>query len=345
MAWKVLVTARAFWTSSRATSELLPSAGCKVVRSAEAGPLPESELIAQLDGCDAVIASSDPYTERVFAACPRLKVVSRCGVGIDSVDLKAATKAGVVVTNTPGAMAEAVADYTFGLLLALARHIPAGDALMRSGGWGEFPGTLAYGKVIGLVGTGMIGQGVARRAAGFGMHVLAYDPPLQAAVDSGSRVELPSMEFVSLEELLARSDFVSVHAPNLPETRGMFNATRFAQMKPSAHLINTARGALVNETDLLAALETGQIAGAAIDVYQNEPLPPDHPLRSAPRCVLTPHNAFNTVESAETMSRVSVENVLAPMQGNRPPGLCNPEVWDSTVRRSAEFGAHTRGGT
>ena len=332
MSWKVLVTARAFWSSTWSTVNLLPDAGCEAVPSATPAPLTENELIPQLQDCDAVIAGSDPYNERVFAACPKLKVVARCGVGIDSVDVEAANAAGVVVANTPGAMADAVADYTFGLLLAIARHIPQGDALMRSGGWGQTPGVLAYGKVIGLVGTGMIGQGVARRAAGFGMHVLAYDPPLQAAVASGSRTDLPNMEFVSLEDLLARSDFVCVHAPNLPETRGMFNAKRFAQMKPSAYLINTARGALVNEPDLIAALEAEQIAGAAIDVYQNEPIPPDDPLRQAPRCILTPHNAFNTVESVETLSRMSVENVLAPMQGNPPPGLCNPEVWDSRRR-------------
>ncbi len=329
MAWKVLVTARAFWTSGPEPVELLHSAGCEVVRC-EPGPLPEDELIAQLAGCDAVIASSDPYTERVFAACPQLKVVSRCGVGVDSVDLKAATAAGVAATNTPGAMAEAVADYTFGLLLSLARHIVEGDALIRAGGWGEFPGTLVFGKTIGLVGAGMIGQGVARRAAGFGMRVLAFDPLLQASPSA----DLPRMEFASLEQLLAESDFVSVHAPNLPETQGMFNAARFAQMKRSAYLINTARGALVNEPDLLDALETGRIAGAALDVYVQEPLPSDHALRRAPRRVLTPHNAFNTFESAETMSRVSVENVLAPMHGLRPPFLCNPEVWGAPNRRA-----------
>ncbi|HLK17140.1 MAG TPA: hypothetical protein VKT78_20220, partial [Fimbriimonadaceae bacterium] len=142
MSWKILVTARAYWTSSPTTRDLFPAAGCEAVRSTVAAPLPEAALIAELQGCDAVLAGSDPYNARVFTACPQLKVISRCGVGIDSIDLKAATEAGVLVTNTPGAMAEAVADYTFGLLLAVARHIPEGDALMRSGGWGEFPGTL-----------------------------------------------------------------------------------------------------------------------------------------------------------------------------------------------------------
>lgn len=345
MAWKVLVTARAFWVSGQAANDLLLESGCEVVRSPQAGPLPEDELITQLRGCDAVIASSDPYTARVFAACPWLKIVSRCGVGIDSVDLKAATEAGVVATNTPGAMTEAVADYTFGLLLALCRRIVEGDTLMRSGGWGEYPGTLVYGKTLGLVGAGQIGQGVARRAEGFGMRILAYDPPLQAAVEaaksrfspagksSAGLMGLPSMEFVTLEELLAQSDFVSVHAPNLPETKGLFDAARFSQMKSSAYFINTARGALVNEADLIHALESGQIAGAALDVYSQEPFPAEHPLRKAPRCVLTPHNAFNAVESTETMSRMSAENVLALINGERPESVCNPDVWNSPVLR------------
>jgi len=323
------VTARAFWANGSAATELLASAGCEVVQSEKAGPVPVNELIPQLKDCDSVIASSDPYTAEVFAACPRLKLVSRCGVGIDSVDLKAAGEAGVVLTNTPGAMTDAVADYTFGLLLSVARHIVEGDALMRSGGWGEFPGMSVHGKVIGLVGAGMIGQGVARRAAGFNMRVLAFDPVLQASPPP----DLPAMEFVSLDELLEGSDFVCVHAPNLPETRGMFNAARFAHMKRSAYLINTARGALVNESDLIAALESGQIAGAAIDVFQHEPLPADDPLRQAPHCLLTPHNAFNTIESVVTMSRMSAENVIEAMQGRRPSGICNPEIWNSPIRR------------
>ncbi|AIE86009.1 phosphoglycerate dehydrogenase [Fimbriimonas ginsengisoli] len=327
MAFKVLVTARAFWSSGEAANDLLVTAGCDVVRSATFGPLTESEVIAQLRGCDAVIASSDAYTEAVFAVHPGLKVVSRWGVGIDSVDLEAATQAGVIATNTPGAMVEAVADYTFGLLLATARRIVEGDRLMRSGGWDEMPGTLVYGKTLGLVGAGRIGQAVARRAAGFGMRVLAFDPPLQAG---GGKVEI---EFVDLDELLERSDFVCLHAPSLPETKGMFDAKRFAQMKRSAYFINTARGALVDETDLLAALETGRIAGAAIDVYQQEPLPADHPLRNAPRCVLSPHNSSNALESTATMSLMAAENVLAVMQGERPQHLCNPEVWDSPKRR------------
>jgi D-3-phosphoglycerate dehydrogenase len=336
MAWKVLVTARAFWVSGQKAQEALEAAGCRVSRSPQAGPLPEADLIALLQGCDAIIASSDPYNAHIFSACPQLKIVARCGVGIDSVDLEAATQAGVVITNTPGAMTEAVGDYTIGLMLGIARRIAEADALVRAGGWGEFRGTLISGKTLGLVGVGRIGQAVAQRAAGFNMRLLAYDPPLEASLksDPNFTADMLPMEFVELDDLLAQSDFVSLHAPNTPGTVGMFDAGRFSQMKPTAYFINTARGALVNETDLLAALTEGKIAGAAVDVYSQEPLPADHPLRSAPNSLLTPHNAFNAIEATETMSHLCAKAILALQQGGHPDSVCNPAVWDSSMLRT-----------
>jgi D-3-phosphoglycerate dehydrogenase len=324
MAWKVLTSARAFWVSGQAAQAALEAAGCEVIPSHRPGPFPEEELIPILQGCDAVIASSEPYNARVFAACPQLKLVARCGVGTDAVDMKAAAEAGVVATNTPGAMTEAVADYTFALMLGIARRLPESDALMRSGGWNEFRGILVYGKTLGLVGVGRIGQAVAQRAKGFSMRILAYDPLLQASGKGD-----PAIEFVTLDELLAQSDYVSAHVPSLPETVKMFNAERFSRMKPTAYFINTARGTLVDEADLVAALENRVIAGAAIDVYAKEPCPADSPLRSAPNCVLTPHNAFNALESTIEMSRQSAQSVLDLMQGRLPDNICNPAVWAS----------------
>ena len=320
---RVFVTARAFWVSGIKAISRLEAAGWTIHQASKAGPLPEDELIEQMQECDAVIASSDPYSARVFAACPQLQIVSRCGVGIDSVDVAAATAAGVVVTNTPGAMTDAVADYTFALMLSLCRRIVEGDNLMRAGGWGEYPGVLVFGKTLGLVGMGQIGQGVLRRARGFAMQILAYDPLLAASADAAN---FPDVRFVDLETLLQESDFVSVHAPNLPETKGMFGAAQFALMKQSAYFINTARGALVDEAALVAALHGGEIAGAATDVYSVEPLPSDHPLRSAPRCVITPHNAFNAVEAAAAMSLISAQNLLDLKAGAIPQGVCNPAV-------------------
>jgi phosphoglycerate dehydrogenase-like enzyme len=330
---RVLVTARAFWASGQNAAASLTDAGFTVVHSPEAGPYAAEKLAPLLTDFGAIIGSSDEYSAALFRACPHLKVVSRCGVGIDSVDLTAATTAGVIVTNTPGTMTDAVADYTFALMLSLARRIVESDAMMRSGGWGEFPGVLVCGKTLGLVGCGQIGQAVARRATGFDMRILAYDPRLTASGRSALPADLPPIEFVELDDLLAQSDFVSVHAPSLPETRHLFDERRFKQMKRTAYLTNTARGALIDEAALVRALESRTIAGAAIDVYGQEPLPADHPLRRAPRCVLTPHNAFNAAEAAEAMSTMSAQNVIALWAGQRPGTVCNPAVWQSSQLR------------
>ena len=330
---RVLVTARAFWANGQSAAASLAKAGFAVVHSPKAGPYSADKLAPLLADFDAIIGSSDEYSAALFRACPRLKVVSRCGVGIDSVDLAAATASGVIVTNTPGTMTEAVADYAFALMLALARRIVESDALMRSGGWGEFPGVLVRGKTVGLVGCGQIGQSVARRAAGFAMRILAYDPQLAARGPDALPPDMPAIEFVELDDLLAKSDFVSVHAPALPETRHLFNERRLKQMKPTAYLINTARGALVDEAALVRALESATIAGAALDVYGQEPLPADHPLRRAPRCLLAPHNAFNAAEAAEAMSNMSAQNIIDLWAGQRPQTVCNPAVWQSPQLR------------
>ncbi len=324
---RVLVTARAFWVSGTEAEAELDRSGVQAIRSSVAGPLSEESLIRELEGCAAVIGSSDPYGAAVFSARPELQIVARCGVGIDSVDLDAATAAGVLVTNTPGAMTEAVADYTFGLMLALARRIHEADRTMRAGGWGELRGTLVAGKTLGLLGAGRIGQAVARRAIGFGMRVLACDPALQETT--------LLMTPVSLDELLAESDFLSLHAPGTPQTLGIMNRERFSKMKRTAYLINTGRGALVNEADLVACLSDGTIAGAALDVFRTEPLPADDPLRSAPNLLLTPHNAFNASEATELMSLLSARSVIEALAGHRPAELCNPAVWESPRRRTA----------
>jgi phosphoglycerate dehydrogenase-like enzyme len=330
MSTRLLVTARAFWDNGEAAEDTLRAAGFEVAHSPTPGPYSADALAPLLEPFDAVIAGNDSYTEALFAACPRLVVVSRWGIGTDAVDLEAAARAGVVVTNTPGTTTEAVADYTFALMLGIARRIAEGDGLMRAGGWGELPGTLVRGKTLGLVGFGQIGQAVARRAAGFDMHVLAHDPYEERSNAEGR----PPAEFVSLDDLLARSDFVSLHAAVTAETRGMFGAEQLGRMRPTAYLINTARGALVQEDALVEALSAGRIAGAALDVYGAEPLASDHPLRSAPRCLLTPHNAFNAVETARATSMKAAENVLDIWRGERPPTVRNPAVWESPALRA-----------
>ncbi len=324
--WKVVVTARAFWTSGQSANELLANAGCQVINTPKAGPLAADVLGEHCQDADAVIASSDPYDRALYEACPRLKIVARCGVGIDSVNLHDSTEAGIVVTNTPGAMTEAVADYCFALLLGMIRRIPEGVQCMQNGGWTEFPGFELPGKTLGMVGFGMIGQAVMRRGLGFGMKLLAYDPPLVA---SGRAGQFPDVEFVDLDTLFSQSRIVSIHAPNMPETRHLVNAHRLSQMRTDAILINTSRGALIDEVALMDALNDGKIAGAAIDVFEKEPLPADSPLRKTPRLMLTPHNAFNSVEAAARMSLMSAESVVDLLQSRTPKFVCNPEVLTS----------------
>jgi D-3-phosphoglycerate dehydrogenase len=331
MAWRVLVTARAFWDNGQKAQAELEEAGCFVGRSPNPGPVPEDELIELLQEYDAIVGSSDPYTERLLQSCPRLKVVSRCGVGVDSVNVPAATRAGVIVTNTPGAMTDAVSDLAFAMLLAIARRVVESDVLMHSGGWGEFPGTLVWGKTLGLIGVGQIGRGVAVRAQGFNMRVLAYDPPAE------KRGADPLVTFVGLNELLEQSDFVSVHAPANAETKGMIGAAQLERMQPGAFLINTARGSLIDEPALIDALERGRIAGAALDVHCHEPLPADDPLRKAPHCLLSPHNGFNAVEAARRMSEASAHNIALAVKGQRPEWTVNPDVWSSPALRVPEL--------
>lgn len=325
---RVLVTARAFQESGGEARQRLEEAGFEVVDAAECGPHRAASLVPLLAGFEAVVAATDEYTAEVFAALPALRVVSRWGIGLDSVDLDAAARAGVIVTNTPDTTTEAVADYAWALLLAVARRIAEGEALMRSGGWGELPGRLIHGKTLGLVGLGRIARAVARRASGFSMEILAHDPYVDPA-------EAPAGVCLSeLPELLERSDVVSLHAAVTPQTRGMIGAAELARMKPTALLINTGRGALIDESALLTALRDGQIGGAALDVYATEPLPADHPLRSAPKCLLTPHNAFNAIEAARATSARAADSIREIWRGLRPPCVANPAVWDSPSLRA-----------
>jgi len=319
--FRVLVTANAFMESSDAAAGPLIEAGAEIVMAPRAGPLPEGELRRCLEGCDAVIASSDPFTRAVLAASPQLRLIARWGVGVDNIDLGAATERGVAVANAPGLTTEAVADYAFTMMLALARCLCPARELMAAGGWGEFRGVDVWRKTLGIVGFGAIGRAVTRRAAGFSMRILAYDPRV-----SPDEVAAAGARPVSLRELLAEADFITLHAALTPDTVGLIDAAALRAMKPTAYLINAARGRLVDEAALLRALQEGWIAGAALDVYAEEPLPPAHPLRRLPGCLALPHNAFNTVETAAAVNGAVVDNILAVMRGERPPGLVNTDL-------------------
>ena len=272
-----------------------------------------------------------PPTDRLDAeamdAAPHLRVVSGFGVGYDYADVPEATRRGILICNTPGTLTETTADQTWALLMAAARRVAEGDRYIRGRDWqGYDPGLLwgtdVYGATLGIVGLGTIGSAVARRGAGFHMRLLytgrTRHPAEEAALGADYR---------TLDDLLAQSDFVSINCALTPETRGLIGARALAQMKPTAVLVNTARGAIVDQRALAEALRAGRLAGAGLDVFEPEPMALDDPLLSCETAVLAPHLGSATHATRARMSRVAAENIVAALQGRRPRFLVNPEAW------------------
>ena len=275
-------------------------------------PASEQVLLERIAAADAVlnIRSSVAFGESVFAACPKLRVLSLWGTGTDHVDLRAARDHGVTVTNTPGVSAVAMAEHALALMLAVARDIPRIDAKTRKGAWPRGFVTQLHGKTLGLVGLGAIGLQTARIARGIGMRVIAW-----TRTPRGKPLAELGIELVGLDDLYRRSDVVSLHVRLAPETAGMVGAKELGAMKPTAILVNTARGPVVDQAALLAALRNGAIRGAGLDVFDLEPLPENHPLAGLPNVVLTPHSGGVTAEALETGLRLAVENVFAAIRG------------------------------
>jgi D-3-phosphoglycerate dehydrogenase len=321
---KVLISPREVAKLRDKFRNVLDSVGLEVVvlPPAEANEPKEDELLAALAGVEGVVAGSEPYTPRVLDANPQLRVIARCGVGYDAVDVAAATKRGVAVTIAPGTNQGSVAEHTFALILAFTRHIPARHAVLAAGGWNRLMSVPLRGRTLGLAGLGRIGKAVATRALAFEMRVVAYDPVPDTAFCSAHGITL-----VSFDRLLAESDFLSLHLPLMPETRHIINRTTLAKMKPGAVLVNTSRGGLVCEADLAPALREGKLAGAALDVFETEPMLPDNPLRKLPNVVLTPHAAGVDVQSLEDMARSAAQAVASLWRGEWPTEkVVNPEV-------------------
>jgi phosphoglycerate dehydrogenase-like enzyme len=283
-----------------------------------------------LPGIQAVYAGPDEFSAELLASqeAAELRIISRWGVGFERIDVDAATAHGIVIAYTPGMLDEAVADYTFALLLGIARRIHTAHATMSAGEWAPQWGHDVHGKTLGIIGCGRIGTAVARRAAGFNLRVLACDPaPNEAAKNFG-------VEFVPLDSLLAQSDFVSLHAAVTPETKGLIGEAQLKQMKPNAYLINTGRGALVDEAALARALNDGSLAGAAVDAFVEEPLPAEHPFRTAKNLLLAPHQASFSNETGRKVSAACAEAIVDLMNGQRPKMVLNPEVFDSPELRA-----------
>jgi lactate dehydrogenase-like 2-hydroxyacid dehydrogenase len=285
--------------------------------------LRREELLDRLAGVDAVIAAEERYDREVFERAPRLKMIARDGVGLDSIDLEAATAQGVIVTNAP-VVHESVADLAMGLLLAVVRRIVIGDAGMRSGDWEQRARYLApdvHGMCIGLLGFGAVGKAVARRAAAFGMRVMAYDvhPDKQAAETLG-------VELVEFDTLLAHADVLSLHVPLSEGTRGIIDARALGRMKRGAFLVNTSRGQVVREDDLFIALKNGSLGGAGLDVLCDEPPSAVHPLFELENVVVTPHVGSDTFGTFRRVFETAVSDLELFFGGARPGHIVNPAV-------------------
>ena len=295
---------------------------------------PRAEVLKRVAGKDALICLLTERVDRELleAAGPSLRMVANVAVGFDNVDLPACTLRHVAVTNTPGVLDETTADFTWTLLLAVARRLVEADRVVRSGEWigwnlDQFCGTDVWGKTLGIIGLGRIGRAVARRAKGFGMRVVYHSSSRAPAEVEG---ELGA-QFVTFQQLLEQADFVSLHVPLSADTRGLIGPAELARMKPGAFLINTTRGPVVQEAALVEALEQGKIAGAALDVFEREPLVSDGLRRN--NVVLAAHMGSASTETRGKMAEIAAENVLAFFSGKRPPTILNPEVLEKVLEK------------
>ncbi len=293
---------------------------------------PPEQLLEKLRDKQGVVSQlTDKFSAGVLDQLPNLKVISNVAVGFDNIDIPAATARKILVTNTPEVLTDTTADFAFALMLAAARRVVEGEAFLRSGQWRQWRIDLLVGydvhhRTLGILGMGRIGQAVARRARGFSMRILYHD-----AVRASAEVERElDLKFVPLDDLLAESDFISVHVPLLPETRHLISTPQLGRMKKTAILVNTSRGPVVDEAALARALATCQIAGAGLDVYEREP-EVDPGLLALKNVVLAPHIASASIETRTKMCLMAAENVVAALEGRRPPNLVNRELWPTTT--------------
>jgi len=291
-----------------------------VVYGSRAGS--QEELIERMQGAGAVVnvRSYTTFSQELLAALPELKILSILGTGTDNVDLAAATRQGIVVTNTPGVHAVSVAELTFSLILAVARHLLVADRKMREGEWYHKEALELHGKTLGIVGLGAIGQEVACIGKAFGFKLIGWSP-----THDPERAQEAGVELVELEDLLRQADVVSLHVRASQKTVGMIGRREFDTMKPTAILVNTARAALIDEEALVEALKEGKILGAGIDVFWQEPIPADHPLLELDNVVLSPHVGWVTREASARLRKMPVDNIIAYLSGH-PQHVVNPEV-------------------
>ncbi len=310
-AYRILITAPYFLPVLERFRDRLEAAGCELVPYPVTERAGEEELLTRIAGIDGVICGDDAFTRRVVEATDRLKVIAKWGTGIDSIDTGACAERGIAVLNTPDAFSLPVADTVLGYALIFARRLLETDRAMQAGEWSKQSAAALSEWTFGIVGVGNIGRQVARRAATFGPRLLGTDI---VEIDAGLRAET-GLEAVELTQLLETSDVVSLNCDLNPTSRHLVRTATLELMKPGAVLINTARGAVVKESDLVAALDSGRLGGAALDVFEVEPLPADSPLRGRPNVLLGPHNANSSPRAWEAVHENTVTNLLQGLAG------------------------------
>ena len=313
MTWKILISAPYFLPVVENYRSELEAQGLELVIADVCERLSEAELLRLIPTIHGAICGDDQFTERVLEAAVHLKVISKWGTGIDSIDTSAAARLGIRVCNTPNAFTDCVADSTLGYILNFARQLFLMDQETRSGKWIKRDAITLRECTLGVIGVGNIGKAVVRRAVAFGMTVVGYDPvtvPQSFVTETG-------LKLVSLPELLQLSDFVTLHCDLNPTSHHLIARPQLELMQSTAYLINTSRGSVVDEPALIAALRTGQIAGAALDVFENEPLPSESPLRELHNCLLAPHNSNSGLAAKKRIHQSTIQNLLA---GLKKPG-------------------------
>ncbi len=311
---KILVTPTSLCKNKALVEKLSEKA--ELVLNPTGKPLTEEQLIPLVGDIDGYLAGLDNVTAAVLEHAPKLKAISRYGVGYERVDLEAAGRLGIPVTNTPGANTQSVADLAFALILAAARKVPALNAAVKNGGWSRENGKEIFGKTLGIVGLGAIGKGLALRGKGFSMTVKAYDPYMDHAW-----AEAHGVEVCTLDEVLENSDVISLHIPHTPETHNIINRDRIEKMRDGVILINTSRGGLIDENAAADFVENGKIYGMGLDAFETEP-PAPHRLYTFDNVITTPHAGAHTGEAVDGMATMSVDNLFAILEGTGAADRC-----------------------
>jgi len=314
---KILITPRSFASFSDKPLKMLTERDYKIKRNNTGRPYKKEEMLKLIKEVDGIIIGIDELSAEIIEEANALKVISKYGIGLDNIDINMATNKKIIVTSTPTANVDAVADLAFGLILSLARRIPEADKKTKSAKWGKIIGKSVWEKTLGVIGLGKIGRQVVKRAKGFEMNILAFD-----TVKDKKFVQKYGIKYVNLEKLLRKSDYITIHIPLNDATRNMISYEELEKMKKDAFLINTSRGGIVDEEALYDALRNNKLRGAALDVYDNEPLR-ESPLKELDNVIMTPHIGAYTEEAIENMSIQAAQNLIDVLEGKEPQNRVN----------------------